>query len=88
MTVTLELSPELERIINEKIRSGEFRTPDDLVQQAIRRFLDDEEEIAHTEALLREAAESGEYIELTEQEWDKMEMEALEEVRRRKAGLG
>jgi hypothetical protein len=33
--------------------------------------------IAQTEALLQEAAESGDYIELTDQEWDRIEEEAL-----------
>jgi hypothetical protein len=41
---------------------------------------DEDAEIAHTEALLQEAADSGDYVELTENEWNQMEREALAEV--------
>ena len=37
-------------------------------------------EIARTEALLQEAADSGDHLELTEEEWGRMEQEALAEV--------
>ena len=86
MTVRVELSPELEQAVNEKVRKGEFLTADDLVRQAVRRFIEDDAEIAHTEALLQEAAESGDYLELTEHEWDSIEREAVEEVGKRRAG--
>jgi hypothetical protein len=43
-------------------------------------------EIAHMEALLQEAAESGDYLELTEHGWDGIEREAIEEVGKRRAG--
>ena len=48
---------------------------------------EDDAEIAHTEALLQEAAESGDYLELTEREWDSINREAVEEVGKRKAGV-
>ena len=80
MTVRVELSPELEQAINEKVRKGEFPTADDLVRQAVRHFMEDDAEIAHTELLLQEAAESGDYLELTEREWDSINREAVEEV--------
>ena len=44
-------------------------------------------EIAHMEALLQEAAESGDYLDLTEHEWDSINREAVEEVERRRAGV-
>jgi hypothetical protein len=44
---------------------------------------DESAEIAHTESLLQEAADSGEHIELNEAEWDRMEQEALAEVQAR-----
>jgi putative addiction module CopG family antidote len=86
MTVRVELSPELEQAVNEKVRKGEFLTADDLVRQAVRHFIEDDAEIAHTEALLQEAVESGDYLELTEHEWDGIEREAVEEVGKRRAG--
>jgi glucokinase len=56
------------------------------LEQAVRHFIEDDAEIAHTEALLQEAAESGDYLELTEHEWDSIEREAVEEVGKRRAG--
>ncbi len=85
MTVRVELSAELEQAVNEKVRKGEFLMADDLVWQAVRHFIEDDAEIAHTEALLQEAAGSGDYRELTEHEWDSIEREAVEEVGKRRA---
>ncbi len=45
-----------------------------------RLLADEDAEIAHTEALLQEAADSGDHVELTEAEWDRMERDALAEV--------
>lgn len=39
--------------------------------------------IAHAEALLEEATRSGEHLELNEQEWDRVEREALTEAKAR-----
>jgi putative addiction module CopG family antidote len=83
MNVTL--SPDVEKLVRDKVARGEYASADDLVNEAVQRLVEDEAEIAHTEALLQEAAESGEYIELTTKEWDDMEREALEEVEKRQA---
>lgn len=61
----------------EKLRAraeAEGITVNAYVERLIR---EDDNEIAHTEALLEQAAQSGEYIELNEQEWDRIEREAL-----------
>jgi len=51
------------------------------VDAYLERLVQDEAaEIAHTETLLQEATDSGNHIELNEQEWDRMEQEALAEV--------
>jgi hypothetical protein len=42
-------------------------------------------EIEHTETLLQEAIDSGDYIELDEAEWARIESEAFAEVRARAA---
>jgi len=52
------------------------------VDAYLKRLVEEEAaEIAHTETLLQEAADSGDHIELTEEEWDRMEQEALAEAR-------
>jgi putative addiction module CopG family antidote len=81
------LAPEIERLVEERVARGDFASADALVNQAVQRLIEEESEMTHTEALLREAAESGDYIELTEQEWDRIDREALEEVERRRAGI-
>lgn len=86
MNVTL--APEIEKLVEERVARGDFASADALVNQAVQRLIEEESEMAHTEALLQEAAESGDYIELTEQEWDRMDREALEEVERHRAGIG
>ena len=56
------------------------------VHSYLERLLEEEDAaIVHTEALLHEAAESGDAIELTEDEWDRMEREAVAEVESRSA---
>jgi hypothetical protein len=47
------------------------------VEAYVERLIHEEDsEIAQTEALLEEAAASGEHVALTEREWDRMEQEA------------
>ncbi|HEV2690479.1 MAG TPA: hypothetical protein VGV35_18105 [Bryobacteraceae bacterium] len=51
------------------------------VDAYLERLVQDEAaEIAHTETLLQEAVDSGDYLELDEQEWNRMEQEAIAEV--------
>ena len=49
----------------------------------LERLLQEEDaEIAYTEALLVEAIESGDYVELNEAEWDRMESEVAAKLKR------
>jgi hypothetical protein len=51
------------------------------VDQYIERLMQDEAaEITQTEAVLQEGSDSGDYLELNEQEWDRMEGEAVAQV--------
>ncbi|MBI1791354.1 MAG: hypothetical protein HYR60_27820, partial [Acidobacteria bacterium] len=51
------------------------------VDSYLERLMQDEDaEIAHTETLVQEAADSGEYVELNEEEWERMEREAVAEA--------
>jgi putative addiction module CopG family antidote len=84
MTVTVNLSLELEQFVSERIASGEFSNADEVVRVALTRLAEDQFEAAHTEALLREAEESGDYIEWNEAEWKSIEREAMEMFEHRK----
>jgi putative addiction module CopG family antidote len=85
MTVTVELSLEMERFVSDKLGRGEFRSADEMVRAALQRMVEDEAEMAHTEALLREAEESGEYVEVDDSVWTTIGQEAFQEVEREKA---
>jgi putative addiction module CopG family antidote len=87
MTVTIELSPEMERFISEKLDRGEFRSADEMMRAALQRMVEEEAEAVETEALLREAEESGEYMELNDAVWTSIEADAFEEAARRKATI-
>jgi hypothetical protein len=56
------------------------------MRAALERMVEDEAEMARTEALLREAEESGDYIELNDSVWTTIEQEAFQEAARGKAG--
>ena len=74
--MSIIVHPELEARL--RIRAEEEGVT---VDAYLERLVQDESaEIAHTETLLQEAADSGDHIALTEQEWDRMEREALAEV--------
>jgi putative addiction module CopG family antidote len=85
MTVTVELSAEMERFVSDKLGCGEFPSADEMMRAALQRMLEEDAEMAQTATLLREAEESGEYIELSDTVWASIEREAFEEVARRKA---
>jgi putative addiction module CopG family antidote len=84
MTVTIELSPEMERFISEKLHRGEFHSADEMMRAALQRMVEEEAQAEHTEALLREAEESGEYIEFNDTVWASITADAFEEAARRK----
>jgi antitoxin ParD1/3/4 len=58
MNITLD--PDIQERINEKIRSGEFGSADEVVRQALQCFLDlDAGEIEETRAAIAEAMEQS-----------------------------
>jgi hypothetical protein len=76
MSMSITVHPELEATLRSRAEE-EGVSVDAYLERLVQ---DDVAEIAHTETLLKEAAGSGEHIELTEQEWDRMEQEALAEA--------
>ena len=68
----ITVHPDLEAKIRARAQA-EGLTVEAHVERLIR---EEDSEIAQTEALLEEAAASGEHVTLTEREWDRMEREA------------
>jgi hypothetical protein len=74
--MSISVQPELEAKLRQRAQAQGIS-----VDAYLERLIHDEDaEIAHSEALLQDAADSGDYIELTEEEWDRMEREAVVEV--------
>jgi putative addiction module CopG family antidote len=101
MNVTL--APEFERLVNEKLQAGEYRSADDVLNAAMELFKEREEDRrvlrgvnageplpiderfdARLEMLLEEAEQSGEPTEMTAEDWDDIEQEALAILRSKK----
>ena len=74
MSVTMK--PQLEERLMTRARE-EGLSLDEYLDRLLR---EEEADIVRTEFLLQEAAESGEHVELTDQEWDKIEQDALTEA--------
>jgi hypothetical protein len=75
--MSLIIEPELERRLRARAQEEGVS-----VHAYLERLMENEVAgIAQTEALLQEAAESGDYIELTDQEWDRIEEEALTAIK-------
>jgi putative addiction module CopG family antidote len=97
------LAPEFERLLNEKLQAGEYRSADDVLNAAMELFKEREEDRAvlrgvnagealpvdgrfdtRLEMLLEEGEQSGEPTEMTAQDWDDIEREALAILRSKK----
>jgi len=83
--MNVSLMPELQELVNEKVRSGQYSSSDEVVSAALQ-LLKEREAEEFLENLLQEAEESGEPTEMTEQDWDDIRREVREHSRRRKAG--
>jgi putative addiction module CopG family antidote len=67
--MNVALNPELEKLVNEKVQSGQYRTPEAVVEEALQLLTERDRTEDRLEALLQEAENSGPAVEMTEQEW-------------------
>ena len=74
--MSITIHPELEATLRARAEEQGI-TIDAYLERLIQ---EEDAEIAHTEAILQEAVDSGSHIELTEAEWVRMEREAITEV--------
>jgi hypothetical protein len=77
MSITID--PELEARLRARAEAKGI-TVEAYVEQLMQ---DEDGEITHTEMLLQEAVDSGDYVELTEEEWLRIEQEAIVEAENR-----
>ena len=84
--MNVSLMPELQELVNEKVRSGQYASSDEVVSAALQLLKEHDQAEEFLEHLLKEAEGSGEPTEMTEQDWDDIRREVREHSRRRKAG--
>jgi antitoxin ParD1/3/4 len=81
----VRLTPEMEKLVNEKIKSGFYSDVASVISDALQ-LLDERDRVeARVEALLQEAEDSGEGTEMTQEDWTDIQSEALARVKLRKS---
>ena len=83
--MNISLAPELERFLQEQIRSGRFRSADEATGRAVELLKESEEAESKLETLLQEAEDSGPAADMTAQDWADIEAERLKRLRSRKS---
>jgi antitoxin ParD1/3/4 len=79
------LNSEWEKLIKEKVQSGQYSTPEAVVEEAMRLLKERDQAEDRLEALLQEAEDSGEATEMTEKDWEDIRREAVARLRARKS---
>jgi putative addiction module CopG family antidote len=67
--MNVSLAPELERFLNEQVRTGRYHSTEEAVGKAVELLKEMEEGESWLETLLREAEDSGPATEMTAQDW-------------------
>lgn len=81
--MTVSLSPELEALVHQKMQTGQYNTPNEVMQEAMR-LLDARDRLARIREIVAigiAQADRGEVVEMTDEVWDEIEREADEEER-------
>ena len=81
----ISLRPDLEKLINEKVQSGLYRTPDEVINEALNLLKERDQAEQRLETLLQEAEDSGTATEMTPQDWTDIEQEGLRRLNSRKS---
>lgn len=79
----ISLAPELERFLNEEVRSGRYSSTEEAVGRAVTLLKETEEADSRLVSLLQEAEDSGPATEMTAQDWADIENEGIKRLRSR-----
>ena len=79
--MNVSLTPELERFLNEQVRSGRYYSKEEAVGKAVELLKEMEEAEGRLETVLQEAEDSGPATEMTAQDWADIENEGLKMLR-------
>jgi len=83
--MNIALAPDLERFLNEQVRSGRYSSAEEAVSHAVALLKEMEEAETRLETLLQEAEDSGPATEMTAQDWADIENEGLKRLGSRKS---
>jgi len=79
--MNVSLTPELERFLNEQVRSSRYSSKEEAVGKAVELLKEMEEAEGRLEPMLQEAEDSGPANEMTAQDWADIENEGLKMLR-------
>jgi antitoxin ParD1/3/4 len=83
--VNFSLRPDLEKLVNEKVQTGQYRSPDDVLNAALDLLRERDEAERRLEQLLQEGEESGPATEMKSDDWAEIEREGLRRLNSRKS---
>ena len=79
------LNSEWEELVKERVHSGQYATPEAVVEEALRLLKERDQAEDRLEALLQEAEDSGEATEMTEEDWKDIRREAVARLSARRS---
>ena len=79
------LRPDLENLVNEKIKSGHYRSAEEVLNAALQLLKEHDEAEDRLESLLQEGEDSGPGMEMTAKDWAAIEKEGLKRFKSRKS---
>jgi len=79
--MSVSLTPELERFLNEQVRSGRYSSKEEAVGKAVELLKEKDEDRGRRARVREEAEDSGPATEMTAQDWADIENEGLKRLR-------
>ncbi len=80
--MNISLDPELEKLVNAKVQSGQYRSTDEVLNDAVRLLRKRDEAEARLDELLQEGLRS-EASEMTREDWEDIRREGLAQFKAR-----
>ena len=83
--MVISLRSDLQKLVDDKVRSGEYRSADEVLATALTLLRERDEAERRLESLLQEAEDSGPASEVTAADWAEIEREGLRRLDARKS---
>ena len=83
--MNVSLTPDLEKLVKEKVQTGQYPNAAAVVEEALQLLRDRDAAETRLETALKEGIESGDSSEMTKDEWEQMHHEVRQRHARMKA---